>query len=119
VHPFAKLASLAVTAAFNVRRWFMNADRRFVIDLALTAQHLQKEEENDQNLIDLAHDMNHALSFVTIVEGRAKIVKLKLIVKEMMELVRNAAHFIVDYFSNGRLSMWLTSRSIPLDLMLP
>jgi hypothetical protein len=94
----------------------MNADR---IDLAPPTQHLQKDEENDQNLVDLAHDMNHALSFVTIVEGRAKVEKLKLIVKEMMELVRNASHFIVDYFSNGRLSMWLTNLHIPLDLMLP
>ena len=63
--------------------------------------------------------MNRTLSFVTIVESRAKIEKLKLIVKEMMELVRNASHFIVDYFSNGRLSMWLTNLHIPLDLMLP
>jgi hypothetical protein len=110
-----------VTAAFDVSRWFMNADRRFVIDLALATQHLQKDEENDQNLTDLAHDMNRTLSFVTIVEGRAKIEKLKSIVKEMMELVRNASHFIVDYFSNGRLSMWLTINNlhIPLDLMLP
>jgi len=107
-----------VTAAFNVSRWFLDADRRSVIDLALATQHLQKEEENDNNLIDLAHDMNRTLSFVTIAEGRAKIEKLKLIVKEMMELVRNASHFIVDYFSNGRLSMWLTSRNIPLDLLM-
>jgi hypothetical protein len=73
VHPFAKLASLAVTAAFNVSRWFMNADRRSVVDLALPTQHLQKEEENDNNFIDLAHDMNRTLSFVAIVEDRAKI----------------------------------------------
>jgi len=83
----------------------MNADRQFITDLVLATQHLQKEEENDNNLIDLAHDMNRTLSFVTIAEGRAKIEKLKLIIKEMMELVRNALHFIVDYFAKGRFSM--------------
>jgi hypothetical protein len=63
--------------------------------------------------------MNRTLSFITIVDGRAKIEKLKLIVKEMMELVKNASHFIVDYFSNRRLSMWLISRRVPLHLMFP
>jgi len=83
----------------------MNAGCQFVTDHSFVTQHLQKEEESDNNLIDLAHDMSRTLSFVVIVEDRAKIEKLKFIVKEMMELVRNASHFIMDYFAKGRLSM--------------
>jgi hypothetical protein len=71
----------------------------------LHTQHLQKEEENDNSLIDLAHDMTCTLSFVAVVEDRAKIEKLKLIIRELMELVRNASHFIVDYFAYGRLGI--------------
>jgi hypothetical protein len=49
--------------------------------------------------------MSYSLSFVIIVRDRARIEQLTLIVKEMMELVKSASHFIVDYFSHGRLSM--------------
>lgn len=83
----------------------MNAGCQLITDYSLITQHLQKEEESDNKLVDLAHDMSRTLSFVVIVEDRAKIEKLKLIVKEMMELVKNASHFIIDYFAKGRLSM--------------
>lgn len=56
--------------------------------------------------------MAHTLTFVVVVKGRAKIEKLKWVVREIMELVRNASHFIVDYFSRGRLGMSTHSRII-------
>jgi hypothetical protein len=46
----------------------------------LVTQHLRNEEQNDNNLVDLAHDMNHTLSFVAVVEGRETIEKLKMAV---------------------------------------
>jgi hypothetical protein len=96
----------------------MNLGSQFITDLPTLTQHLQKDEENDNNLIDLAHDMNRTLSYVTIVEDRAKIENLKLVVKEMMELVKNASHFIVDYFSKGRLSMCFPTQNPLQQLML-
>ena len=62
----------------------------------------------DNKLVGQARDMN-TLSFVVVVEARAKIGELKLIVKEILELARNAAHFIVGYFSCARLPMCLVS----------
>ena len=75
------------------------------------AQHLRKEEQNDSNLANLAHNMTYTLSFVTVVRDHARLEKLKLIVREIMELVKSASHFIVDRFTHGRLGVSGESRT--------
>jgi hypothetical protein len=77
--------------------------------LRFITQHLKTEEGNDNTLVGLVHDMRCTLSLVAIVKGRARIEELKLIVKDVMELVKNASHFIVDYFARGRLGMCLAA----------
>lgn len=83
----------------------LTLDLSIVTAFVPVPQHLRKEEQNDDNLVDLAHNMNHTLTFVALVKDRAEIEKLQSIVKEMMELVRNTSHFIIDYFCCRRLGM--------------
>jgi hypothetical protein len=59
----------------------------------------------DNNLVGLVHDMMDTLLFVAIVKDRTRTERLKLIVREMMELMNSTSHFIVDYFSHGCFGM--------------
>jgi hypothetical protein len=52
--------------------------------------------------------MANTLSFASIAKERAKITHLKLLIGQMMELVKRSSHFIVDHLSQGRLRMYAT-----------
>jgi len=102
---------LAITTVFNVSPrscmqfiipflWFL-----LPADMCV-AQHLRREEEYDENLCNLARAMGNTLSFICIAKERAKIEKLKLLVSQIMEVVKRASHFIVDHLSRRRLSMY-------------
>lgn len=77
----------------------------------MNQQTLQQQNECDELVVELVVGMGNVLPFVDAMKDKAITLELKGKIIDMLHLIEDASHFVIEYKSNGaagKCHVWIT-----------
>jgi hypothetical protein len=101
VHPVAKTVLSLVVIVYEVS--LMDAESKHFGFILL--QHLEKQEQSSELILDLAENMARILGYISDVQQFARLVQLKTALADVQPLLADTTNFIIQRTAHSETSM--------------
>jgi hypothetical protein len=97
VHPVAKAVLASINVLYQVIMF-----SQYIPSMSLTLmQRLEEQEQNNEQILQLADDMATIITYIEDVEQFARIVQLKKAMEDIRPLIEDTTNFILRYTSRS------------------